>query len=236
MIKTKGYRSFDQKTGDFIYHPVKYLDFHCTVEEWKNLISCKNRFIYQLREKLFGKEEPYSYYDVIKKKQVVKQSYGGHLDRTGDNDKYSSSLIKKIIQEVTNIDVDVNFYSHEGNIHHIIINFIGHEDTMPNIVVEEDDYGGSSNKTYIDILNTIYKVLEYKSDLLKKDFCKGKTRCHNKLYYNSQYDFYNYTGNYTYHKNKDGRTTVPEFGFHKSDDRFLGECRIIQYRPLTALI
>ena len=235
MIKTKSYQSFDPKTGDFIYHPVKYLDFHCSIEEWKRLGSGKKKFIYQLREKLFGIEKR-TYYDYITKETTVEEHVGGSLDRTGDNNEISETLIKQIIKEVTNIDVDVIFYSHEGDIHHIIINFIGYEDTMPNIVVEEDEHGGSSNKTYIDVLNTIYKVLEYKTDLLKKDFSKGKTRCHNKLYYNSQYDFYNYTGNYTYHKNKDGRTTVPEFGFHKSDDRFLGECSIIQYRPLTALI
>lgn len=235
MIKQCAKSVFNNNTQQYEYTPVRYLDFHCSIEEWKRLNSGKKKFIYQLREKLFGIEKR-TYYDYITKETTVEEHVGGSLDRTGDNNEISETLIKQIIKEVTNIDVNVIFYSHEGDIHHIIINFIGYEYTMPNIVVEEDDHGGSSNKTYIDVLNTIYKVLEYKTDLLKKDFSKGKTRCHNKLYYNSQYDFYNYTGNYTYHKNKDGRTTVPEFGFHKSDDRFLGECSIIQYKPLTALI
>ena len=66
MIKTKSYQSFDPKTGDFIYHPVKYLDFHCSIEEWKRLSSGKKKFIYQLREKLFGIEKR-TYYDSITK-------------------------------------------------------------------------------------------------------------------------------------------------------------------------
>lgn len=229
MIKTGGKQVINLETGDFDYIPVKYVDFHCSIEEWKRLSSAKSKFIYQLREKLFGN-------DYLEDSQ--KFIPGGHLDRTGHRDDYkgeehSAKLITRIIKEVTNInDVNVIFRSWKGTVGYILISFPEHKETMPNIIIQRNIYGDSSNKIYIACLNAIYKILEIKELILTGKTCR-KHYMFNRNHFNNKFDFYNYTGEYENYKDY---SKMPQYGFHDAKERLYDEYdTIINYKINAAL-
>ena len=153
------------------------------IKQWiKKDSTIKKEELYTVRKILFGEDE---------------RGISGHLNNC---DSLSAEYIEEIIYNYLNLYTRVIFKSYQGTICYIIVEFPDFKYSLPNIVVEFQTFGDSSNDVYLKVLTAIFYVLNHKNqtDYFMNMFYK-------KWGFSERYDFYiakTTSNNYGYHYTK----------------------------------